>query len=464
MTEAARAFGVPAACRVRGCRSREVCRVTDLWSRLAEASSGLAYETSSDESSTIHVVILAAGQGTRMKSAPAQGAPSGRRGALIEHVLRTARLADASHNDAGRRPRGRRIRPGAAGGSSRLQFAVQEPQLGTAPRAAAGRTRCWPVGPARVVLLSGDVPLLTADDPAEPARRRTVARRPQPPSSPPQSSAPMATAASSASTAEIARIVEERDASPAERQIREINSGIYAFDLAPLFDALRGIAAAERPGRVLPDRPVAIYRRRKLPVKTLRGRRPAGNPRHQQPHRTGGSEQARETEQERRTDGRRASRSSTRPRPISTPTSRSAPTQSSIPGVVIEGHTRIGAACEIQAHVRIVDSEIGDQVTINNFCLIVGARVADGAVDRPVRPPAAGIGRRRGRQGRQLRGAEEDDARRRARRQPPRVPRRRDDRRQRQRRRRNHHLQLRRRTEARRRSSKTARSSAATRS
>jgi bifunctional UDP-N-acetylglucosamine pyrophosphorylase/glucosamine-1-phosphate N-acetyltransferase len=31
---------------------------------------------------------------------------------------------------------------------------------------------------------------------------------------------------------QIARIVEERDASPAERQIREINSGIYAFDLA----------------------------------------------------------------------------------------------------------------------------------------------------------------------------------------------------------------------------------------
>ena len=53
----------------------------------------------------------------------------------------------------------------------------------------------------------------------------------------------------------IARIVEERDASPAERQIHEINSGIYAFDLAPLFDALRTIAANERAGRVLPDRP-----------------------------------------------------------------------------------------------------------------------------------------------------------------------------------------------------------------
>jgi bifunctional UDP-N-acetylglucosamine pyrophosphorylase/glucosamine-1-phosphate N-acetyltransferase len=49
------------------------------------------------------------------------------------------------------------------------------------------------------------------------------------------------------------------------------------------------------------------------------------------------------------------------------------------PGVVIEGQTRIGSACEIQAHVRIVDSEIADRVTINNFCLLVGAKVADGA-------------------------------------------------------------------------------------
>jgi bifunctional UDP-N-acetylglucosamine pyrophosphorylase/glucosamine-1-phosphate N-acetyltransferase len=48
------------------------------------------------------------------------------------------------------------------------------------------------------------------------------------------------------------------------------------------------------------------------------------------------------------------------------------------PGVVLEGQTRIGAACEIQAHVRISDSEIGDRVNVNNFCVIVGARVADG--------------------------------------------------------------------------------------
>jgi len=49
------------------------------------------------------------------------------------------------------------------------------------------------------------------------------------------------------------------------------------------------------------------------------------------------------------------------------------------PGVVIQGHTRIGAACEVHAYVRISDTEMADRVTILNFCLIVGARVAEGA-------------------------------------------------------------------------------------
>ena len=49
------------------------------------------------------------------------------------------------------------------------------------------------------------------------------------------------------------------------------------------------------------------------------------------------------------------------------------------PGVAIEGHSRIGAACEIHSHVRIVDSEIADKAVIQNFCLILGSRIAESA-------------------------------------------------------------------------------------
>jgi bifunctional UDP-N-acetylglucosamine pyrophosphorylase/glucosamine-1-phosphate N-acetyltransferase len=49
------------------------------------------------------------------------------------------------------------------------------------------------------------------------------------------------------------------------------------------------------------------------------------------------------------------------------------------PGVHLEGRTRVGARCEIHAGVRIVDSTLDDEVTINNFCVIVSSSIAKGA-------------------------------------------------------------------------------------
>ena len=68
---------------------------------------------------------------------------------------------------------------------------------------------------------------------------------------------------------QIARIVEDRDATPGERQIREINSGIYAFSLAGLFDAVRSIAAENAQHEYyLPDL-VEIFRRQGKVVETI---------------------------------------------------------------------------------------------------------------------------------------------------------------------------------------------------
>jgi bifunctional UDP-N-acetylglucosamine pyrophosphorylase/glucosamine-1-phosphate N-acetyltransferase len=47
------------------------------------------------------------------------------------------------------------------------------------------------------------------------------------------------------------------------------------------------------------------------------------------------------------------------------------------PGVSIEGRSIIGAGCEIHSGVRIVDSQIGNRVTVLNHCLITDSRVAD---------------------------------------------------------------------------------------
>jgi bifunctional UDP-N-acetylglucosamine pyrophosphorylase/glucosamine-1-phosphate N-acetyltransferase len=47
------------------------------------------------------------------------------------------------------------------------------------------------------------------------------------------------------------------------------------------------------------------------------------------------------------------------------------------PGVSLEGRTTIGAGCEIHSGVRIIDSQIGDRVTVFNHCVITNARLAD---------------------------------------------------------------------------------------
>jgi bifunctional UDP-N-acetylglucosamine pyrophosphorylase/glucosamine-1-phosphate N-acetyltransferase len=46
------------------------------------------------------------------------------------------------------------------------------------------------------------------------------------------------------------------------------------------------------------------------------------------------------------------------------------------PSVTLQGRTVVGQGCEIQSWVRITDSVVGDQVKINNFCVIVESRVA----------------------------------------------------------------------------------------
>ena len=54
--------------------------------------------------------------------------------------------------------------------------------------------------------------------------------------------------------------------------IKEINAGIYAFDLAPLFDALRSIASQNAQGEFYLTDLIGIYRRRGLVVETAPAR------------------------------------------------------------------------------------------------------------------------------------------------------------------------------------------------
>ena len=329
--------------------------------------------------SDTHVVILAAGQGTRMKSQLPKvlhcisGQP------LIEHVLRTASSISPSSTVVvvGHEADTVRERLGRWSG---LSYAQQEPQLGTAhalqqaETALAGKQ-------GTLVLLSGDVPLLSRHTLSRLLEVHREAR----------AAATVVTAVVERpfgygrivrTEGRIARIVEERDASRAERALKEINSGIYAFDLQPLWDALRGIASQNAQGEFYLTDLVGIYRRRKLPVETLVVDNPDEirgiNSRTELADVSGIVRQQKNEEV--------MAAGVTLIDPATTyiePDVEIGPDTVIHPGVILEGQTTIGAACEIHSHVRIADSVIGNKVTVNDFCVLTGVQVADEAAIGP---------------------------------------------------------------------------------
>ena len=111
-------------------------------------------------SAPIHVVVLAAGQGTRMKSSLPKVLHRVPGGSMLNCVLRTAEELSPETLTVGVGHGADAVRA-LLGPQTTVQFALQQPQLGTAHalmQAApilAGRT-------GTVVLLSGDVPLLTS--------------------------------------------------------------------------------------------------------------------------------------------------------------------------------------------------------------------------------------------------------------------------------------------------------------
>ena len=328
--------------------------------------------------SDIHIVILAAGKGTRMKSAlpkvlhRAGGLP------LIEHVFRAAGALSPQTTTVIVGHQAETVEQ-AVPKRLGLSFATQQPQLGTghallqAEPLLAGRQ-------GTVVLLSGDVPLL------RPATLQALVRTHRERAA----AATVLTAVvddphgygrivrdESAGRA-IAAIVEHRDATPEQRTIAEINSGIYAFDLDGLFDALKAIGAANAQGEYyLPDL-VTIYRARGRVVETV----VAGDPREilgvnsrKELADVGAILKATRNEALMESGVTIVDPATTFIGPDVT-----IGADTTIhPGVYLEGRTAIGSDCVIHSGVRIVDARIDDGVVINNFCVICESHVARGA-------------------------------------------------------------------------------------
>ena len=176
------------------------------------------------------VVILAAGQGTRMKTgwakvmAPLCGRP------MIAWVVDQALALDPVRVLVVVGYRADEVRAAVAGLDSRarVRCLLQEPQLGTGHALQV----CLPelgADPGLTLVLYGDMPLLRPES----LQRLCAAQAAtgggaalltaQPPDA--RGFGRIVRAAGGA----LSRIVEERDASPAERALREVNLGVYAF-------------------------------------------------------------------------------------------------------------------------------------------------------------------------------------------------------------------------------------------
>jgi bifunctional UDP-N-acetylglucosamine pyrophosphorylase / glucosamine-1-phosphate N-acetyltransferase len=204
----------------------------------------------------VAAVILAAGRGTRMKSERAKVLHTVSGMPMVHYpveltrslgcrptVLVTGHQAEAVHQ---------------AMEGRELLFALQQEQLGTGHALLCAQPSLAKFS-GTILLLCGDVPLL---------RRQTLekllayhaARR----------------AAVTVLTAEVPepygygriirdgervlKIVEEKDATPLERSVREINTGIYAFEAPFVFEALAGVGRDNAQGEYYLTDVVAVAR------------------------------------------------------------------------------------------------------------------------------------------------------------------------------------------------------------
>lgn len=195
-------------------------------------------------------IVLAAGQGTRMKSKlfkvmhPVMGTP------MVEHVTNAARHAGVDRVIAVTGVGAEVVQEHMG---DQCEYVFQEEQLGTA-HAVMQASDLLADQKGTTVILAGDTPLLTAD-----TVRALIEQHEKE-----GASATVLTAMAPdpagygrvirGSDHSVDRIVEDKDATPEEKAVQEINTGTYCFDNQLLFEALQEVDNDNAQGEYyLPD-------------------------------------------------------------------------------------------------------------------------------------------------------------------------------------------------------------------
>jgi len=323
----------------------------------------------------LQAVILAAGKGTRMKSArakvlhPVLGVP------LVDHVVRTVQslqpdplmLVVGHQADAVE----------AAFSGRGLEFVRQDPPLGTGHALLAARER-YAAHPDRTLLVvNGDVPLLRRETLSAllEAHRRAAA------------SATLLTALLDEPAAYgrvlrdgdgVRAVVEARDATADELKVREINAGIYAFEVAPLLEVLGALRPQNAQGELYLTDVVALLRARGASVAAVA----AADPREALGVNTGAelAEAARLLRRRHNESVMAAGASLEDPDTIHIGLDVTVePDATILPFTILEGKTAVAAGACIGPFARLVDARVGAGAQILDHCLLRECVVDAGA-------------------------------------------------------------------------------------
>lgn len=322
-------------------------------------------------------IILAAGKGSRMKSDIYKVLHKLNGQTMVEHILDTLEAArlDRIITIIGH---GAEAVKEVVG--DRSAFALQREQLGTA-HAAQQAQDLLEDETGSTLVINGDTPLLTPET-VEAAFAYHEAE---------QAKATVLTAIISDPFAygrvirqgdgSVVKIVEEKDASPEERQIQEVNTGTYIFDNQALFQALKAVDNDNAQGEYyLPD-VIEILKNQGHPVAayTLADEEEA----------LGINDRISLAKASQLMNARIIRRHMAQGVTFVDPGASYVELGVSIgqdtviePGVMLKGHSQIGSHCVIGAHSQIIDSQLGDGVVVQQS-VIESSALEDGVTVGP---------------------------------------------------------------------------------
>ncbi len=338
------------------------------------------------EATGFAVAIMAAGKGTRLKSKRPKVLHEVGGRALLEHVIAAAKTVAATADIyciVGHEAESVQ----AAVASTGVRFILQEPQHGTGH--AMQVLKAWletsghPL-PKHLLVLSGDVPLIRPETLAalRDLHLREHAAMTILTAVPPDPTGYGRVLRVAPYLPEVTAIVEHKALKPDQLDAREINSGIYCFETAPLFIRLDRLSIDNPHGEfyltdvaaMLVADGLRVVAHQAENVDEVLGANTIAEMMH--------LDQAMRAASARRLMAQGVTIFRPDTCVIDAKVEVGADTVIE-PYVQLLGSTRIGSDCRIRSYSVIQSSTLGEDVTVRNGCILDGAVVDDGAVLGP---------------------------------------------------------------------------------